>query len=426
MRFPEEFLHFVWQFRLFDQTSLCTDNGERLKILHVGFKNGHAGPDFIQAKLQIDETVWVGNIEIHVNASEWNLHKHQADAAYNNVVLHVVYNNNEPVFTQDGRPMPTLSLKNLIDLELMGRYQNLMVESLDFPCQRQIGQLDGFVIRNFLGRVLVERLEEKSVHIYEKVNQLKGNWDEAFYHFMARNFGFKINALPMELLAQSLPQNLFAKHKNQPLQLQALIFGQAGFLQQDFDDEYPQRLKTEYQFLKKKYSLSPVQLAAWKFLRMRPQNFPTLRLAQFAALVGVSNHLFSSILSVENYKDVRTVFAGLPVHDFWQTHYHFNKPAQKFSPQLGQSSVDNLLINTVSTFLFAYGKHTGQENLVTRAIYILEDLVTEKNSITQIFADAGVRVSKASESQALLQLKKRYCDAKRCLDCGIGIKLLRK
>ncbi|RYE31425.1 MAG: DUF2851 family protein, partial [Sphingobacteriaceae bacterium] len=300
--------------------------------------------DFTNAKIVIDETTWVGQVEVHLKTSDWNVHQHQKDNAYDNVILHVVWEHDTEIATKDGTNLPTLILKGKVQEHLFDNYENLINSVSAFPCENQLKDIDSFVINGFLSRVLVERLAQKSEEVFERLAQLNGNWDETFYHFMAKNFGFKVNALPMQVLAQSLPQTLFAKHKDQSLHIDALIFGQAGFLSQSFEDDYPNRLRTEYDFLKKKYGLTAIDISLWKFLRMRPQNFPTLRLAQFAALVAVSNHLFSKILEVKNVKDLRFLFENLPVNPFWQTHYHFNKEAEKVSLQLGKSSIDNILI----------------------------------------------------------------------------------
>ncbi|SOD11421.1 DUF2851 family protein [Pedobacter xixiisoli] len=426
MRFPEEFLHFVWQFRLYDALQLQTVDGKALKILNCGFPNKHAGPDFSNAKIVIDDTTWAGQVEVHLKSSDWNVHQHQHDYAYENVVLHVVWDYDIDITRADGTIVPTLSLKNKIPQHLFENYQDLIASTYTFPCEQQIGQVDDFVVNGFLSRVLVERLEHKSKEVFERLAQLNGNWDETFYHFMARNFGFKVNALPMQLLAQSLPQTLFAKHKDQPLQIEALIFGQAGFLNQSFERDYSNKLKSEYDFLRKKYVLLPIDISLWKFLRMRPQNFPTLRLAQFAALIVKSSHLFSKVLEVKNVKELHLLFEELDVNEFWLHHYHFNKEAEKVSVQLGKSSIDNLLINTVSLFLFAYGKYTSQANYQTRALYLLESIAAEKNAIVSQYLEAGVIVENACQTQALLQLRKGYCNDKKCLNCGIGLKILKK
>lgn len=426
MRFPEEFLHFVWQFRLYDTQQLHTVDGKPLKVLNCGFPNKHAGPDFTSAKIIIGETTWVGQVEVHLKSSDWKAHQHQNDDAYDNVVLHVVWEHDTEIAMKDGTILPTLVLQEKVPAHLFNNYQNLINAVNAFPCENQLKEIDGFVINGFLSRVLVERLAQKSEEVFERLEQLNGNWDETFYHFMAKNFGFKVNALPMQLLAQSLPQTLFAKHKDQSLQIEALIFGQAGFLNQSFEDDYPNQLKTEYAFLKQKYKLLPIDISLWKFLRMRPQNFPTLRLAQFAALILKSSHLFSKVLEVKNVKELHLLFEQLPVNDFWLRHYHFNKEAEKVSVQLGKSSIDNLLINTVSLFLFAYGKYTGQANYQTRAFYLLESIAAEKNSIISQYLDAGLVIDNAYQSQALLQLRKSYCNEKKCLNCGIGLKILKK
>ncbi|WAC40746.1 DUF2851 family protein [Pedobacter sp. SL55] len=426
MRFPEEFLHFVWQFRLYDTQQLHTVDGKPLKVLNCGFPNKHAGPDFTSAKIIIGETTWVGQVEVHLKASDWKAHQHQNDDAYDNVVLHVVWEHDTEIAMKDGTILPTLVLQEKVPAHLFNNYQNLINAVNAFPCENQLKEIDGFVVNGFLSRVLVERLAQKSEEVFERLEQLNGNWDETFYHFMAKNFGFKVNALPMQLLAQSLPQTLFAKHKDQSLQIEALIFGQAGFLNQSFEDDYPNQLKTEYAFLKQKYKLVPIDISLWKFLRMRPQNFPTLRLAQFAALILKSSHLFSKVLEVKNVKELHLLFEQLPVNDFWLRHYHFNKEAEKVSVQLGKSSIDNLLINTVSLFLFAYGKYTGQANYQTRAFYLLESIAAENNSIISQYVKAGIMLENAYQTQALLQLRKSYCNEKKCLNCGIGLKILKK
>ncbi len=426
MRFTEDFLHFVWQFRLYDQPELLTTAGEIVRVLNGGFPHKDAGPDFANAKLLIGGTTWAGNVEIHIKSSDWKLHQHQVDEAYDNVILHVVYEDDEPVYRTDGTLLPTIILNGKIAEAVFEKYQDLIHSGHHFPCEPQIKEVDGFVVDGFLSLVLVERLAQKSEEVFVRLEELNGNWDETFYHFMAKNFGFKVNALPMQMLAQSLPQQLFAKHKDDPMQIEALIFGQAGFLNQVFVDDYPKRLKTEYAFLQQKYQLKPIELSIWKFLRMRPQNFPTLRLAQFSALIVASNHLFSKILAVKDVKELRRLFEELPVNPFWEKHYHFNKAADKVSLQLGKSSIDNILINTVSLFLFAYGKYTDQHNYQTRGFYLLECMAAENNVIVKQYIDAGVSIKSAYQSQAVLQLRKYYCNEKRCLNCGIGLKILKR
>ncbi|WP_410219579.1 DUF2851 family protein [Pedobacter sp.] len=425
MNLSEDFLHFVWQFRLYAAENLQTCCEQSLRVLQSGLPNKNAGPDFMNAKLIVGETTWAGNIEIHIRSSDWYEHKHHLDKAYDNVILHVVYFDDQPVKRTDGTLIPTLELHQLIEPDLLLRYAALLENMNDFPCQPQIGDIDPFVIEGFLSRTLVERLIARSGEVFHKLESLKGNWDETFYQFLAKSFGFKINALPMEMLAQSLPQQLFAKHKNQPFQIEALLFGQAGFLAQPFKEEYPSALKKEYAYLKQKYQLNPIEPSVWKFMRMRPQNFPTLRLAQFAALVVKSNHLFAKVLAAKDHGELIGLFEDLPVNPFWNTHYHFNKATPKAELQLGRESIHNLLINTVSVFLFAYGKAMQLQNYQTRALKLLENISAEKNAVVKLYANAKVNVKNAYHSQAILQLKKNYCNEKKCLNCGIGIKILK-
>lgn len=426
MRFKEDFLHFVWQFKLYNHEQLLTTEGQTVGVLNGGFPHKDAGPDFSNAKLVIGDATWAGSVEIHVKSSDWVLHKHQLDDAYDNVILHVVYEDDAPVFRIDGMLLPTLVLKNRIAATLFDNYENLIQATHRFPCQPQINTVDSFVINHFLSRLSIERLAQKAEEVFERLATLNGNWDETFYHFMAKSFGFKINAIPMQLLAQSLPQQLFAKHKDQSIAIEALIFGQAGFLKQKFDHVYPKHLQENYAFLQKKYQLKPLDVSVWKFLRMRPQNFPTLRLAQFSGLIVASNHLFSKVLEITDVKALRALFEALPVHPFWNTHYHFNKEVASVNIQLGKPSIDNLLINTIALFLFAYGKYTNQPKYQTRAIYLLESLGAEKNIIVEGYVAAGVVINNAQQTQALLQLRKYYCNEKRCLQCEIGLKLLKK
>lgn len=425
MDIPEDFLHYVWQFRSFDNSGLASTTGEELKIISTGFLNRNAGPDFSNAKIQIGETLWVGQVEIHLKSSDWEKHNHQADKSYDNVILHVVLEHDAEVMREDGSIIPVLILKNRIAQSLIDNYYRLILNLNDFPCKAQIKNVDTLIVDSFLSRVVIERFEQKTKQVFECLSQLKGNWDDAFYHFLARNFGFKVNALPFELLAKSIPQHYFAKHKNNPEQIEALIFGVAGFLNDKFQDTYPAKLKCEFDYLKKKYLIKPIDVDLWKFMRMRPQNFPTLRLAQFSALIVQSNHLFSKIMEIKDVGELKKIFEKLPVNEYWKHHYHFRKKAEGVKIQLGKNSIDNILLNTVALFLFAYGKYTSTQFYVSRAIKLLESLPPEKNAITERFVTAGVRTDHAFASQGVLQLKKQYCDEKKCLSCGIGIKILK-
>ena len=323
MNFPEDFLHYVWQFRSFDYNELKTSAGENLEIINTGLLNRNAGPDFNHAKIKIGDTLWAGNVEIHLKSSDWLKHNHQTDQSYENVILHVVYEHDTEIKRIDGTVLPVLELKSRIKQELINKYENLFLTLTDFPCAAQIKQVDRLIVDSFLSRTLVARFEEKTHAVNETLNELKGDWDETFYRFMARNFGFKVNALPFELLAKAVPQSIYAKHKDNPIQIEALVFGAAGFLKDKFTEAYPQKLKTEFEFLQKKYRIKPLEASIWKFMRMRPQNFPTIRLAQFAALILKSNHLFSKIIEIKKVADLHTLFDALPVNDYWENALSF-------------------------------------------------------------------------------------------------------
>ncbi len=426
MLFTEDVLHYVWKFRLFNQQDIKTTGDETLEIISAGIHNKHAGPDFENAKIRIGTTLWAGNIEIHLRSSGWIKHNHQHDEAYDNVILHVVHHHDKTILRTNGTEIPVLVLKNLIPLHIIHNYSQLMQGLNWIPCEKLVSNIDSFHIENWLSRVLVERLEEKSAIVNATLLEYKGSWDDAFYIILARNFGFKVNAIPFELLARALPQQILARHKNNHLQIEALIFGQAGFLNGKLKDEYAEKLKQEYQFLQKKYTLVFVDKYIWKFMRLRPQNFPTIRLAQFAALVIKSNHLFSRILEIKDVKQIKQLFYDLPVNPYWETHYRFDTETVNSSTTLGEQSVNNILINTVALFLFAYGKSTDNEHYINRAIALLEHISAETNQIINRFKQIGIEADKAFTSQALLQLKSSYCDTKKCVHCGIGIKLINR
>lgn len=426
MLLTEDFLHYIWKFRLFERSDLKTADGESIEIYSAGLHNTDSGPDFQNARIKVGDTTWAGNVEVHISSSDWHKHNHTNDGAYKNVILHVVYRDDEPITLPDGRKLPTLELQSRIPDELYTRYHTLIFgKQTIIPCEASIASIDEFAMRNWLTRVLIERLEKRSETVINTLQLNRGDWEETFYQFLAANFGFKTNTLPFELLAKSLPQNILAKHKNNPMQIEALIFGQAGFLESEWQDEYPNKLKEEYNFLRKKYSLTPIESHLWKFMRLRPQNFPTIRLAQFAALISRSNHLFSKVLDIRDVKALRTLFTDIHVNPYWDDHYRFDAPSKPTSKSLGAKSIDVLLLNTMALFLFSYGKQLQLEHFINRSLKLLENLPAEKNNIIDDYVQLGVKVNTAFESQGLLELRNNYCSFKNCLQCGIGNKILR-
>lgn len=424
MSYPEELLHYIWKFRLFDQRNLACCSGEKLQIIKPGRHNHDAGPDFESAEIRIDDTLWVGNVELHIRSSDWERHLHHLDPAYDNVILHIVAENDQPVYRTDGTEIPVLDIFSRIPSHIFNNYHTLMAEMSWIPCESMFKANSKVLTPPWFSRLLIERMEDRSRQIGILLEEFKGSWDDAFYISIARNFGFKINAVPFEMLARSLPRQLFGKYKNNIFQIEALVLGQAGFLNEKLHEEYPSKLRTEYMFLRKKHSLKPVDRYLWKFMRLRPGNFPTVRLAQFAALMSGTPHLFSHIMNRADLSQIEGLFRNLPVNEYWKDHCHFEESSKKASAGLGDDSILNLLINTVAVFLFVYGIKSGNSIYLERGLSMLENIRPENNNIIRRFIQTGFEPMNASDTQALLQLKKYYCDEKKCLSCGVGIQLL--
>jgi hypothetical protein len=419
----EAFLHHLWKFQLFSRQLLTTVEGEPIEVLKPGMHNTDAGPDFFNAQVKIGNTTWAGNVEIHLRSSDWNRHRHTNDAAYNNVVLHVVHEHDEEVYTRDNIKIITLELKGRFNPGLFQNYVGLVESDRWIPCGNHIGKVDEFTVSGWLERLMVERLEQKTNAILDSLKQNKNNWEETFYCQLAKNFGFKTNALPFEMLAKSLPLSLLSKHKDHQNQLEALLFGQAGLLEKDFKDAWAAELKGEYGFLRKKYSLRPISGAQWKFLRLRPSNFPTIRIAQFAGLMHRSAGLFSQMMGKETLDDLQPIFRT-GVSGYWKSHYTFDRPSPVHEKSMGEEALLNIFINTVVPFMFAYGKYRSEVTLCEKAVKFLEELAPEKNSIVARWNELGITSSDAGRTQALIQLKNEYCNRKKCLICSVGNKII--
>jgi hypothetical protein len=418
----EEFLQYIWKFKNFAVNDLRTLKGEPIRLIKTGEHNSNAGPDFLNSQVMIGEVRWAGSVEIHTRASEWKRHGHSTDPAYDNVILHVVYEND---LGGDENNIPVLELKDHIAENTLINYK-LLLESRNFiPCEAQAGKVDEFTKSLWIDRILVERLESRLEGIHTKLEKTNDDWREVFYQYLGRNFGFKVNSEAFERLTESIPMRTLAKHKGNLKQIEALLFGQAGFLEGDHEDEYPKALKKEYGFLQKKYGLLPLKRSQWKFLRMRPDNFPSCRIAEFAALVNTSENLFSKILDIKEIKDIEKLFEA-EASQYWNTHYIFDKAAAKSHLKvLGKQSIENILINTVTPMLYAYGHFRGKTYQKEKALRILEATAPEKNNITNRLELLGFENNSASQSQGLLHLKKEYCDKKRCLSCAVGVKVLK-
>lgn len=421
----EKLLHFIWKFRLFEQNNLFTTEGEKVEIVHQGTHNTDAGADFQNAKIRIGKTLWAGNIEIHINSKDWFVHKHEQDASYNNVILHVVNESAGKIASRkSGEIIPTLELKSRINSNTLYRYEELAKRIAWIPCAKFFKEIDEFTAKNFLERLLIERLETKVEQINLLLAASENDWENVMFQMIGRYFGASINKEPFFLLAKSLPVKVWAKHQNDLLQMEALLFGQAGFLEEKFDDEYPNQLRKEYLYLKRLHNLQPLKKEVWKFLRLRPSNFPTLRFAQLAALMHKEVKLFSKILDAKNAKAIHQLFE-VDVSDYWQSHYQFDKSSKKVNSHLGFSMKNILLINAIAPVLFAYGKYKDNEAYCDKAIALLEKCEAESNSIVTGWKKLNLTAANAYETQAMLQLKNEYCDKFRCLNCAIGTKILK-
>lgn len=415
----EEFLHYVWQWRRFDSTDLHTTDFEAIQILTPGQLSPHAGPDFFNARVRVGDTEWAGNVEIHINASDWYRHGHEADPAYDNVILHVVWLADAELHRSTGERVPCLELRQRVPPDLIQAWRRLMDTPRDIPCAEQFLHTPPIVQLNWLDRLLVERLEQKTTALEALLADSRQHWEEVFYFSLARSFGLAINAEPFEALARSLPLSILAKHKTDHFQLEALIFGQAGLLESDFNDEYPRQLAREYRHLRHKYGLTPLPSGQWKFLRLRPAAFPTVRLAQFAALVHRSAHLFSKVLEAQTIRELEHLFTA-EAGDYWTAHYVFDKTSHRRSKALGRDFIQLIAINTIIPAMFLYGRAKKLPDFESRALRLLEELPPESNSVVDRWIDLGFKPRHAAHSQALLQLSKHWCAHKRCLQCAIG------
>ena len=418
----EDFLHFIWKHKLFQSDSLFTEEGESVQIVNPGRHNTNAGPDFFDARIRIGDTLWAGNIEIHQRASDWNKHGHQNDPVYRNTILHVVSLSDIQVFNDLGSCVPVLVIRWPHWIE--DNYE-MLIKSQDWiGCASLLYQVDPFRIKFFLNGIVIERLKQKIEAISKVLTETKDDWGETFYCMLARNFGLKENALPFEMVARSLPQSVLARHHDSLFQTEALLFGQAGLLGEElFGDEYYLELRKEYRFLAVKYGLKPIEGHLWKFMRMHPGNFPTIRLAQFAMLIHHSKGLFSAVIEANNLEDLQQLFM-VKASDYWDSHYSFNKPSVNRKKVFGDQIFSLIVINVVVPFYFLYGESQNKLFLKDRALVILEQMPAENNSAISRWAGAGIIAANALESQALLHLQRNYCEPRKCLDCTIGHKII--
>lgn len=419
----EEFLHFIWLYQLFDHSRLKTEEGEVLLILQPGMHNTHSGPDFSEARIRIGENVWVGHVEIHVRSSDWYAHNHHLDNAYKNVVLHVVYEDKLPNEKKERPNIPVFNLKGRVDLTKYLQWQKLVNRPDWIPCKSRFNEVPEIVKLQAIERMAVERLERKTKEVNQILDQHQGHWEQTLLIMLCRSLGAKVNTEPFQVLAELLPFNMIKKLKGRILGIEAILFGMAGFLKNPSDDEYYKKLFDEYTFLKHKYSFKEMNAAQWKFMRMRPANFPSLRIAQLAVILSQWDKLTEELFYQTSAKNLAAILQQT-VNPYWKIHYRFEKTSKKKSDRMGFTMVKNIIINTFVPFLYAYGKAHGNEEQQESALETLQQTKVEKNNIISGWKALDLIPENAFETQGLIELKNEYCAFKKCLTCKIGVWML--
>lgn len=421
----EDFLHYVWKYKIFSNVNFKTTDNEHLTITKPGLHNKNAGPDFLNAHLKIEDQTWIGNVEIHLKSSDWYLHNHEIDVNYDAVILHVVWEHDAAIFMKNNKAIPTLVLKNLVDESVLNNYRKLFFTPTSWiPCSNSITTVDDFTFSNWKERLFFERLERKSDEINILLQQENNNFESVLFQLLAKNFGLKINGDAFLRLAQSVDFSIIKKTSFNEKEFSALLFGQAGFLEEEIEDEYHKELKIEYKYLKHKYNLETIPNSQFSFFRMRPNNFPTIRIAQLVSLFQKHQNLFSKLIGINNLEEFYELFL-IEVNPFWKTHYNFESESKSSLKKLTNSFIDLLIINTIIPLKFLYQKSKG-EVYEASFLEILENMKSEKNSILSKFSELKIKSKNAFDSQALLELKNNYCAPKRCLECAIGKVVLNK
>ena len=429
----EQLLQYVWKHKILPLECLETTDGKALEIIDPGLHNRNAGPDFFNAKLRIGNTMWVGNVEIHEHSKDWFRHGHDSDPAYDNVVLHVVEDVDCDVTNSRGEFIPQIKLCVPVTVTL--NYKELLNADAYPPCYRIVPELSQLTVHSWMAALQTERLERKTLDIARRAERANGSWEDAYFITLARNYGFGINGDAFEQWAYNVPLNQVAHHRDDIFQIEAIFLGQAGLLDIDaipakyqkeaMNDGYFNRLKNEYKYLAHKFSLTPMNRTMWKFLRLRPQNFPHIRISQLATLYHERKTSLSQLVECMNVDELRRMLST-HVTEYWATHYTFGAESASNSKSMSPFSINLLMINTAIPMLFAYGRHTCDDTLCDRAFDMLEQLKAEDNHIIRMWKECGLKVATAGDSQALIQLKNEYCDRKDCLRCRFGYEYLKR
>ena len=421
----EDFLYYVWKTKNFSFSNLKTTSGDTLEIIEFGNQNFDSGPDFSNGKVKINDTIWAGNIEMHVYSSDWERHCHDLDKAYDNVVLHVVFEHDKEVFTSSENQLPCLEMNNRISRSILKNYAGLISGNTRIPCAQNIHKVDAHVVQFWLQRLIAERIESKTTYLKEILESTRFDWEETLFIYLSRYMGARVNKEPFEALSRTLSYKLIQKNNHDLHRVEALLFGQSGMLQANFEDEYFVGLKNEFGFLAKKYGLKPIPVVSWKFARMRPAGFPTIRIAQFAKIISGQNRLFSQIIHETDMQTLRDIFR-VEASPYWNKHYRFGTMSGYKIKKVGEAFIDQIFINVLCPVIFLYGLHISDEKFCERAIAHLDAIKSENNKISREFKELGIVSKSASDSQALIQLKKNYCDNKSCMSCSIGNEIIKK
>jgi len=420
----EDFLHYIWKYKAFDSANLKTTDGQPVVIKHLGQYNFNSGPDFFNSQLIIDKQFWAGNVEIHLKSSDWYVHNHERDQAYDNVILHVVWEHDSDIFRKDNSVIPTLELKPYVDVSLLYNYKSLIKSKSWINCEKDFGDVDDFTLNNWLERLYFERLQRKSNSIIELLRQSQNNWESVLFKLLLKNFGLNVNSEALLSLGKSIDYSIIRKVRNNSQDFEAVLFGQAGLLEVDSEESYVVNLKERYTFLKHKYQLTNQGVIPLQFFRLRPPNFPTIRLSQLVNLYYIEDNLFSKIISLQKKDDFYGLFK-VGVTDYWKSHYTFSKESKSSNKLLTKSFIDLLIINTIIPIKFAYANSQGKF-LEEELLSIIKSLDVEKNSVVDNFFKLRAFDNNACNSQSLLQLKQEYCDKNKCLQCAIGNNLITK
>jgi hypothetical protein len=422
--FSENLLHFIWQFQKFDQNNLLTTDGEKIQVIQIGHLNTNAGPDFQESKIQIGEIVWVGNVEIHINSDDWLLHNHHNNLDFDSVILHVVWENSAQIVRRNGQKIPVLILKDRVQKSLIADYQALMQNEHLIPCFSQFNIANSITKTMMLEKALINRLERKGQAVLELFEKNNSNWEETTYQILAKTMGFGLNSIPFERLARLVPLKILQKHQNNLVSIEALLFGVAGFLE-NTTDAYGLLLMKEYNFLKAKYGITnEIKKHEWKFMRTRPANFPTVRIAQFAQIVQHTKSLFSYFLLFEEVAFLKNTFKIKPTN-YWEQRYNFGETTAEKQNGMGADSIENIVINAVAPILVAYSLEKNDHSYIEKAMNLLEMLKPEKNKITRIWDQLDFQSRNASESQGQIELYNEFCKKKACLSCNIGVSIIK-